>query len=169
MRKLIFILLLSGFLLAVASAPAGAATLTAMDSKATPSSIVNVTFPDTAQGEADAITWMKNHTPQAKGYFKRSGSYIFVILKDHRVNYKQTSSWRGRGYKWLQYDPEPVYISGSIQYTFNRMPNYPDLVEDSVYGPATETDTKQFQRNWALTQDGIMGTNTYWLFCQSPI
>ena len=34
-------------------------------------------------------------------------------------------------------------------------------VVDGIYGPQTEAAVKNFQRNMALTVDGIVGENTY--------
>ncbi|MBU3977792.1 peptidoglycan-binding domain-containing protein [Propionicimonas sp.] len=61
-----------------------------------------------------------------------------------------------------------------LQLMLNQRGGYPHLVEDGVFGAATEASVKHYQHNENLTVDGVVGKNTWksllsrWLLQSAP-
>jgi len=61
-----------------------------------------------------------------------------------------------------------------LQLMLNQRGGSPRLVEDGVFGPATEASVKRYQQNENLAVDGIVGKQTWtsllsrWLLQSAP-
>ena len=70
--------------------------------------------------------------------------------------------------------PTGPTVVAKLQLMLNQRGGYPHLVEDGVFGPATESAVKHYQGNENLTVDGVVGKQTWgslllrWLLESEP-
>lgn len=60
----------------------------------------------------------------------------------------------------------------ALQYFLRRVEGYVAIYPDRIFGSKTQLAVKGFQREYGLTQDGIVGNITWdviWVVCNSPV
>lgn len=78
-----------------------------------------------------------------------SGTYYYV-------SYSNTATWVGWRYKT---DGKPVSMVQAYLYMDGQLSSRNDI--DSYFGNVTETAIRGYQYNHGMSQDGVVGTNTW--------